>query len=76
MAIFRRATAKLAADTERLELESVVALACRDQQRIDELLKLYEQVAACRTDVMDLSCPMWSTRAIFALRYGRIFVLE
>ena len=57
---------------DTLEPESVVALACRDQQRIDELLKLYEQVAACRTDVMDPSCPMWSTRAIFALRYGRI----
>ena len=53
-----------------LEIESVIALACRDQQRIKELLKLYEQTAACRTDVLDASCPAWATRAIFALRYG------
>ena len=54
-----------------LETDSVAALACRDKQRIDELLKLYERVAACRTDMMDTRCPMWSSRAIFALRYGR-----
>ncbi len=55
-----------------LESESVIALACRDQRRIDELLKLYERIAACRTDTMDTSCPAWATRAIFSLRYGRI----
>lgn len=54
-----------------LETDSVAALACRDKQRIDELLKLYERVADCRTDMMDTKCPMWSSRAIFALRYGR-----
>ena len=57
---------------EVLETDSVVALACRDQQRIDEMLELYERVAACRTDMMDTSCPDWATRAIFALRYGRV----
>ena len=54
-----------------LELDSVAALACRDKRRIDELLKIYEQAADCRTDIMDTRCPMWSSRAIFALRYGR-----
>lgn len=53
-----------------LETDSVVALACRDKQRIDELLIIYEQAAACRTDIMDIRCPLWSSRAIFALRYG------
>ena len=54
-----------------LEIESSVALACRDLQRIDELLEFYERVASCATDRMDAACPVWSTRAIFALRYGR-----
>lgn len=54
-----------------LEIESSVALACRDLQRIDELLEIYERVAACATDRLDTACPAWSTRAIFALRYGR-----
>ena len=54
-----------------LEMDTVAALACRDKQRIDELLELYERVADCRTDMMDTRCPMWSSRAIFALRYGR-----
>ena len=55
---------------EMMEIESVVALACRDQKRISELLELYERVAGCSTDTMDINCPAWSTRAIFALRYG------
>ena len=54
-----------------LETDSVAALACRDKQRIDELLKIYEHTAACRTDIMDTRCPLWSSRAIFSLRYGR-----
>ena len=29
------------------------------------------RAAACRTDIMDISCPLWSSRAIFALRYGQ-----
>ena len=54
-----------------LEIDSVAALACRDKQRIDELLKIYELASACRTDILDTRCPLWSSRAVFALRYGR-----
>ena len=54
-----------------LEIESSIALACRDLQRIDELLEIYKLVASCSTDQLDISCPLWSSRAIFALRYGR-----
>ena len=60
-----------AASRGTLEIESSVALACRDLQRVDELLQIYERVASCDTDRLDTACPMWSTRAIFALRYGR-----
>ena len=54
-----------------LEIESAVAIACKDRQRIDELLKIYEQAAMCSTESLDMGCPPWSTRGIFALRYAR-----
>lgn len=54
-----------------LEIESAVAIACKDGQRIDELLKIYEQAAMCSTESLDMGCPPWSTRGIFALRYAR-----
>ena len=54
-----------------LEIESAVAIACKDRQRIDELLKIYEQAAMCSTELLDMGCPPWSTRGIFALRYSR-----
>ena len=54
-----------------LEMESSVALACADGHRVDELLALYAVVASCHTDRLDISCPDWASRGIFALRYGR-----
>ena len=55
-----------------LEMESSVALACADRHRIDELLEIYARVASCHTDRLDISCPDWASRGIFALRYSRV----
>ena len=55
-----------------LEMESSVALACGHRQRVDELLEIYARVASCRTDRLDVTCPNWASRSIFALRCSRV----